>query len=162
MKSKSLPILLVMLILLNGVLIFMLIKKSYKSGTQNKERTFLSKELEFTEDQQIKFIHLDELHREAMRTFEDQTRRNKDLLFNSYSDATVNVDSLSLIIGKINGEKEVEVFRFFKSVREICTEEQQEKFDNIIEKALKGGHNGPPRDGMNHPHGREGVPPPPK
>jgi hypothetical protein len=161
MKSKLLPILLVMLILLNGVLIFMLIKKTHKNVAQNQERTFLANQLEFTEEQQIKFIHLDELHREAMRALEEQTRRHKDLLFHSFSDGAVNIDSLSQIIGKINGEKEVEVFRFFKSVREICTVEQQEKFDTIIEKALKGGQNGPPREGMNHPPMREGMPPPP-
>jgi protein CpxP len=43
--------------------------------------------------------------------------------------------------------KEVEVFRFFKSVRKICTIEQQEKFDEIMNEALKGDRKGPPREG---------------
>ncbi len=161
MKSKLLPVLLVMLILLNGVLIFMLIKKPHKKGNQNQEREFLSKQLKFTEDQQIKFINLDEIHRERMMEFEEQIRKHKDLLFHSFSNDDVNIDSISKIIGRIDGEREVEVFQFFRSVRKICTVDQQEKFDTIIEKALKGGQNGPQRDGRNHPPGREGMPPPP-
>ena len=75
-------------------------------------------------------------------------------MFNSFSDETINIDSLSIVIGTLQGKKEMEVFGFFKSVRKVCTSKQQEKFDKIIRKALKGGNQSPPREGE--------MPPPPR
>ena len=59
----------------------------------------------------------------------------------------VTIDSLSQIIGKLEGKKEAEVFRFFKSVRKICIPKQQEVFDEIIKKAMKGRKRRPPEKG---------------
>ena len=152
MKSKLLPVLLVILMLLNGVLIFMLIKKPHENKRHPQERDFLIMELKFTNNQKDKFLSFDTLHRENMMRFDQQIRRQKDVMFNSFSESLTNIDSLSLLIGELTRKKEVEVFRFFKSVRKICTKEQQTKFDKIISKALKSGKNGPPK-------GRRKLPP---
>jgi hypothetical protein len=145
MKSKLLPVLLVILMLLNGVLIFMLIKKPHENKRHPQERNFLIRELQFTNNQKDKFLSFDILHRENMMRFDQQLRRQKDVMFNSFSESVTNIDSLSLLIGELTRKKEVEVFRFFKSVRKICTKDQQAKFDRIISKALKGGKKGPPK-----------------
>jgi protein CpxP len=145
MKSKLLPVLLVILILLNGVLIFMLIKKPHENKRHQQEKNFLIEELQFTDIQKDKFLSFDTVHRENMMRLEQQIRKQKDVLFNSFSDGVVNIDSLALLIGELAGKKDVEIFGFFKSVRKICTKDQQEKFDKIISKALKGGKKGPPR-----------------
>ena len=152
MKSKLLPVLLVILMLLNGVLIFMLIKKPHENKRHPQERNFLIMELKFTNNQKDKFLSFDTLHRENMMRFDQQIRRQKDVIFNSFSESLTNIDSLSILIGELTRKKEVEVFRFFKSVRKICTKEQQTKFDKIISKALKSGKNGPPK-------GRRKLPP---
>ena len=154
MKSKLSPVLLVLLVVLNGVLIFMLINKPHENRRPKEERNFLIEQLQFTDVQKDRFINLDDTHRENMRSFEDEIRKNKDVLFNSFSDETINIDSLSSVIGTLQGKKEMEVFGFFKSVRKVCTRKQQEKFDKIIKKALKGGNQGPPREGE--------MPPPPR
>jgi hypothetical protein len=159
MKSKLLPVLLVILILLNGVLIFMLIKKPHENRRHPQERNFLIKELQFTDYQKDKFLSFDTVHRGNMMHFDQQLRKHKDVLFNSFSDSTLNIDSLSILIGTLEGEKEAEVFRFFKSVRKTCNKEQKEKFDKIIRKALKGGKKGPPGGGENH-SSRDGRMPP--
>ena len=145
MKSKFLPVLLVILMLLNGVLIFMLIKKPHENKRHPQERNFLIRELQFTNNQKDKFLSFDILHRENMMRFDQQLRRQKDVMFNSFSESVTNIDSLSLLIGELTRKKEVEVFRFFKSVRKICTKDQQAKFNKIISKALKGGKKGPPK-----------------
>jgi protein CpxP len=145
MKSKLLPVLLVILILLNGVLIFMLIKKPHENKRHQQEKNFLIEELQFTDIQKDEFLSFDTVHRENMMRLEQQIREQKDVLFNSFSDGVVNIDSLALLIGELAGKKDVEIFGFFKSVRKICTKDQQEKFDKIISKALKGGKKGPPR-----------------
>ena len=145
MKSKLLPILVVILMLMNGVLIFMLLKKSHVNNRSPQERNFLVKELQFTELQNDKFLSFDAVHRENMLRLDQQIRKQKDILFNSFSDGVVNIDSLGLLIGGLAGKKDIEVFRFFQAVRKICTQGQQEKFDKIINKALKAGKKRPPR-----------------
>ncbi len=145
MKSKLLPILVVILMLMNGVLIFMLLKKSHVNNRSPQERNFLVKELQFTELQNDKFLSFDTVHRENMLRLDQQIRKQKDILFNSFSDGVINIDSLGLLIGGLAGKKDIEVFRFFQAVRKICTQGQQEKFDKIINKALKAGKKRPPR-----------------
>ncbi len=80
-----------------------------------------------------------------MLRLDQQIRKQKDILFNSFSDGVVNIDSLGLFIGGLAGKKDIEVFRFFQAVRKICTQGQQEKFDKIINKALKAGKKRPSR-----------------
>ena len=162
MKSKLLPALLIILIVLNGVLIYMLIKKPHLNKEHRPQRTFLIEELQFTENQKDTFENLDKIHRETMIDLDHKIRKQKDVLFNSFAVESINVDSLITINGNLQAKKEAEVFRFFKSVRKICTPNQQEEFDKIINKALKGGERGgnrPSRNGENH-HPREGIPPP--
>ncbi|MDP5105212.1 MAG: hypothetical protein NWQ31_03470 [Polaribacter sp.] len=159
MKTKLLPILLILLVGLNGFLIFMLINKPHQNFGSQQERNFLIEALQFSDNQKEEFISLDKLHKENMMNFENEVRKTKDLLFNSFSDETANIDSLSTVIGAIQTKKKLEVFRFFKSVRKICNKKQQEKFDKIINKAIRGGNQGqeqgrPPREG--------GMPPPPR
>ncbi|MGY8940268.1 MAG: hypothetical protein ACKVK4_09830 [Flavobacteriales bacterium] len=152
MKSKLLPVLLILLIILNGILIFMLLKKPQENKRHSQERNFLLRELQFTEHQKDKFLSFDAVHRENMMHFDQQIRRQKKVMFNSFSEGLTSIDALSILIGELTRKKEVEVFRFFKSVRKICTKEQQTKFDKIISKALKSGKNGPPK-------GRRKLPP---
>ncbi|MCH3882700.1 MULTISPECIES: hypothetical protein [Tenacibaculum] len=160
MKTKLLPVLLILLIVLNGFLIFMLINKPHERQRPNQERNFLITELGFNDTQKNKFLALDEIHRENMLSFDEEIRKNKDILFNSFSDENFNSD---LIINKISisqAKKETELFSFFSKVRKLCSETQIKKFDRIIKKALRGGNNQPPRDGRKHPPRKGQMPPP--
>lgn len=161
MKSKLLPALLIVLILLNGVLIFMLIKKPHQNRNNRPERIFLAEQLQFSEAQNDILIRLDNDHKENMNSIDYEIRTQKDILYNSFGNEKLNKDSLIHITGNLEVKKELEVFNFFNSVRKICTSEQQEKFDAIINKALKGGNQGPPRNGQNPPP-RDGRIPPPR
>lgn len=161
MKSKLLPALLIVLILLNGVLIFMLIKKPHENRRRQTERNFLTEQLQFSENQNDKFRGLDRVHRKNMMNLDRQIRKQKDILYNSFGDEKINTDSLIAITGNLEVKKEMEIFNFFKSVRKICTQEQQKKFDVIINKALKRANSGPPKEGKNHPP-RNGEMPPPR
>lgn len=156
MKSKLLPVLLFFLILLNGVLIFLLIKKPHvnERNQPNKNQqgiSFLADQLQFSEAQKKQFIEFDKAHREFMMTIDQELLKDKDVLFNSFQKKSFNMDSLTNKIGLLQAKKESVVFVFFKNVRKICTPDQTEKFDNIIKEALKGGvENRPP------PHREEG------
>ncbi len=153
MKSKLLPIILLLLILLNGVLIFMLVKKPHERLNERPERSFLTEQLQFSEEQNMKFMQFDRIHRENMMEIDFKIREQKDVLFNSFQKEDINLDALTNKIGLLTGHKEAEVFRFFKKVRNLCTLEQSKKFDEIIKKALRGGEGRPPNNGN--------MPPPP-
>lgn len=159
MKAKLLPVLLMVLILLNGFLIFMLINKPHEKRGQHPERNFLTKELGFSDKQKNQFIKLDETHRDNMLGIDQQLRKQKDILFNSFQKENFSADSITNQIGKLQAKKEAEVFRFFSKVRALCNKKQTIQFDKIIKKALRGGKPGPPNkrripppeDDMHHP-----------
>jgi hypothetical protein len=160
MKPKILPILLFFLIVLNGVLIFMILKKPHENRHPNSERNFLTEQLQFSDTQKSKFIELDQKHRALMEALDEEIKENKDVLFNSFSQENFNIDSLTNKIGLLEGKKDSEVFNFFKKVRKLCNSEQISNFDKIIKKALKGGDRMPPRDGrLPPPPDSEGMPP---
>ncbi|QXP68104.1 Spy/CpxP family protein refolding chaperone [Polaribacter sp. AHE13PA] len=162
MKSKLLPILLILLLLLNGVLIFMMVKKPHENQRINPTRNFLTEQLSFTETQKASFKTLDVAHRQVMRGLEDQLKDQKDILFDSFNKKDFKIDSLTTKIGLLQAKKDAEVFSFFKQVREICTADQVQKFDKIIKEAIRGGDRMPPNDGNMPPPGNERMPPPPR
>jgi protein CpxP len=59
MKSKLLLAVFVLLILLNGVLIFMLIKKPHQNKRAPQGKNFLTHQLQFTNNQKNKFLSFD-------------------------------------------------------------------------------------------------------
>lgn len=162
MKSKLLPISLILLVLLNGFLIFMLINKPYENISNKRQRSFLTEELNFSKSQKDEFKKLDRTHRELMLNLDEKIIESKDVLFNSFSNNTINIDSLTTKIGFLESKKDAELFSFFSKVRNICSANQKNKFDIIINEALKGGKGKPPRrEGENHPpRGDRRMPPP--
>lgn len=161
MKSKLLPITLLVLVLLNGVLIFMLITKSPQKKKLGSEKNFLTEQLQFSATQEEQFKSLDAVHKRKMMELDHQIMRQKDVLFNSFGDESINIDSLVNITGKLEAKKDLEIFTFFSSVKKICTKSQQEKFNEIINKALKGGKPGLGGKDGNHPPRNGDMPPPP-
>jgi len=162
MKSKLLFILLIFLILLNGFLIFMLIKKPHENQQEFRQRNFLPEQLEFSETQTKQFKELDKTHRNFMMSLEKRIMTQRDVLFNSFQQEDFNIDSLTNKIGLLEAKRESEVFNFFKKVRTICTEEQAVKVDQLIKKAIRGASGqGPQQDGQRMPPPRDGNMPPP-
>jgi hypothetical protein len=168
MKSKLLPIILFLLILLNGALIFMLVKKPHENRQPRPERNFLTEQLNFSDAQTAQFTELNKKHISLMMEINSEVMEQKDVLFNSFQEESFNIDSLTTKIGLLQGKKNLEVYLFFKKVRTLCTLEQSEKFDKIIKKALRGGQGEPggegrpPIDGDMPPPPHEGGPPPPR
>ncbi|MDB4205417.1 hypothetical protein N9764_07665 [Polaribacter sp.] len=162
MKSKLLPILLILLVVLNCVLIFMLINKPHEKQRQHSERNFLTAQLQFSDTQKEQFLKLDIKHRDAMMAIEEKIKEQKDVLFSSFYKENFNSDSLTNKIGFLEGTKEAELFRFFCKVRKLCTSDQAQKFDEIIINALRGGKGGPPNAGNMPPPPGERVHHPPR
>ena len=162
MKSKLLPAILLLLVLLNGVLIFMLVTKPHQNRNLKVPRNFLTEQLQFSDTQQQKFIELDEIHKHKMIEIDRQIITQKNILFNAFDDKNINIDSLASITGQLEAQKDVEVYRFFNSVKEICDKEQQKKFTKIIRKALTRGKSAPLERQGNRPQRDGEMPPPPR
>ncbi len=151
MKKKGLYILLILLLAVNTVLLALIIKDVNNDEKKGPPKPhFLSKELQFTEKQEREFKRLDSEHRNRMMAIDDELGKLRNQLFNSLSDSSVSKESLSVKIGELTSKRDVELFGFFKQVREICDSDQKIKFDQIIEKAIQRGP-GPPRKPKRRP-----------
>lgn len=150
MRKKILYAFFFILLIANGILLFMLINRSHNSASKDN---FLTKELQFNEEQIERFLFLDEEHRNYMKQIEHRIRKHKEVLFGSFSDTTFAYDEVIQEIGELERKKEEELYTFFKEVRKLCTKDQAQKFDLIIKEALhkrgpkgrKPGRKPPPR-----------------
>ncbi len=152
MKKKLLYTVLIILLLANVFLLYMIVTKPQNKDLPQKEN-FLTKELSFSEDQDNRFLELDKIHRTEMLQIDKELRSLRKQLFSSFGKENFSSDSIANRMGALETAKNKELFDFFKQVREICTEQQTAKFDEIIEKALqkrrskfpkRGDRGGPP------------------
>ena len=151
MKKKILYSFLLVLLIVNGVLLYLIIDKKMGGGP-SKGQTFLTDQLKFSQDQKDQFFHLDSEHRDKMKKMDKELSQLRRLLFSSFDNQKNFIDSVTMRIGDVETDKQIELFSFFGDVREICDENQVKKFDEIIQEVLrkrgpkgpKGGHNGPP------------------
>ena len=158
MKKNNLLlyILLIFLIIVNAFFLYNYLGNGEKEDAPEPKRpgNFLAKELGFDELQKEQFRALGKEHHQNMRGLSEGIRALKDDLFKGLSDASlknVNIDSIAALIGEKEKAKDLEVFRHFRSVQELCNDKQKEKFSNIINDALRKG------DGNQRPPSREGA-----
>ncbi len=165
-KNLLLYILLGFLVLVNSFFLFKHFSTADKYGPRGPgPGNFIAKQLEFDESQTQKFEDLEMEHRENIKMLLADIRELKDSLFDRLSDDTVDdseIDAIASQIADKEKTKELETFRFFKAVGELCNDNQKELLKSIIKDALgrqgPPGRNGPPRGRP----GDEGRPPPPR
>lgn len=164
-KNLLLYILLGFLVVVNGFFLFKHFDTTNQKGPKGPSpRNFIAKQLEFDATQSQQFEELDVAHREKMSAILDDIRKSKDVLFDNLTDENSNtseIDSLARIVADKEVKKELETFRFFKAVGEICNDNQKERFKIIIKDALR--RQGPPgqqRPPPGGPRDRHGPPPP--
>lgn len=143
------------MLIINAVLLYLIIDKQSRKGPP-KGQTFLTEELNFSDDQKDQFFMLDVDHRKKMMKMDKELDQLRKLLFNSFDSENISVDSITMKMGDLETEKHNELFFFFSKVRELCNEDQQKKFDKIIQEVLHKRGPKPPKDD------RRGPPPPPR
>lgn len=154
-KNVLLTVLMVFLMVMNGLLLYLVLRKSDRKPRPPK--AFIAHELGFDERQMTKFMKFDEEHHQKMRAIDGQIRELKEILFSYLADekaARNKIDSIGDRIGMLSKERELEVFGYFSSIEEICNESQKRRLKRIVTGALRPG---PP--GGRPPHDR---PPPPR
>ncbi|MEM9076985.1 MAG: hypothetical protein AAGC43_08095 [Bacteroidota bacterium] len=143
-KNIVLIVFLGFLMVMNGVLLFLVVKKP--NQRHGPPREFISNQLDFNEVQTERFMELDREHHRKMRGFDNELRDRKEVLFSHLGDTDFSdkeLDSLTKRISELSKAREMEVFRYFRQIEEICDTKQKQKLQRIVSGALRPG---PPGD----------------
>ncbi|MCG8374017.1 MAG: hypothetical protein MI700_10805 [Balneolales bacterium] len=149
MKLKHLYITgLAIMLMMNGVLIFMMLQKPASAvqqqppsrhespaGLKNK----ILNELQFSTEQMQQFDRLTREHRQAIREIEGQQKEAATSYFNSLKNEAVDIEQqLALLeeLKEFEGRKLQLTYTHFSDLKEICTPEQRAKFGVIVDDML--------------------------
>lgn len=146
-KNKTvyyLFILVLVLIVLNVVTIgfFVFFGKSCDPRNREGKGTpgdYLIHELKFTPEQQSQFENLRSEHHNSVCPFMDEIKKQKTIYFSELKMDridTLKVDSMSKLITELHRKVDLTTFWHFNKIRHICTPQQQERFDEIIQEGL--------------------------
>jgi protein CpxP len=121
-------------------------------GHEGGPGAFLIRELQLNEEQKEVFEKLKHEHHHLVMQIQDSMHLLREPYFNELNNADLHkADSLERLIGQKQASIEHITFDHFRKVRAICNPEQQKKFDQIIQEALRmmapppgGPHDGPP------------------
>ena len=113
---------------------------SKKAGKEGHKKDFnpierMKKELDLTEDQLVKINLLNDDKEESMnqiKVTEQKLRGELVDLLKSNSKDEAKRDSLLNVIGQNKAEQSLHFFNYFSSIREICTQDQKNKFDEMM------------------------------
>ncbi len=137
-KNTLLYILLAFLVVMNGF--FMVKIFGDKPPKHPNPGKFIAKELQFDEAQMEDFSKMNDMHHDEMRKISREIKGLKDQLFAEISETSVNTDKVNDLarrIGEKERQKDLKTFYHFKEVQKICTEDQRERFNTIVQQALK-------------------------
>jgi periplasmic protein CpxP/Spy len=154
-KQKIGLVLVVVLLIANSILLYL--SWSRQSNPQHPRgpgstRLFLTEQLSLTKEQQQKYNDLVQEHRHRINEINQQVREQKDHFFDGLATVTDSsvVDQQAANISRLEAEKDKVTFYHFQALRKILTPQQQEKFDHIIQQALR--QMPPPHEGGPPPH----------
>lgn len=163
LKNRWLHILTILLLIANIVTLTLLWTYNKKNGDakippppSGPVFEFITKELSLNQQQQDAYKILREEHRAAQLVVQDSVRKSKDAFFELMKLPAVS-DSLlqqgSSKAAAFQQQLDILTLKHFQKVRALCNAEQQIKFDNVIQDALR-------KMGNPRPHGPGGPPPP--
>ena len=116
---------------------------------------YLTAELKFDQKQKEAYSLLRDEHHKKAEQLEDSVRHAKDGLFDLMHQTNATEEQITAQANKaaaFNMQLDTLTFHHFQKVRMLCNAEQKEKFDAVINEALRsmgGPHPGPPPGG--HP-----------
>jgi protein CpxP len=159
-RNKLLLLIITVLVISNLALAAFLVfgkKCGPKHMRQGREAfsNFIKKELNFSEEQSGKFQQLTTEHFEKMRPIMQDIRQAKDSFFSLMRQPDVPSDSVLLAgadqIAQKQKFQELQSFRHFRQVRELCNDEQKPKFDTLIKKMINRSFSRGPEKGKKEP-----------
>ncbi|MBS1919843.1 MAG: periplasmic heavy metal sensor [Bacteroidetes bacterium] len=110
---------------------------------------YFEKQLGFTPDQSAKFHILIDQHFETLKPIMKEVRSAKDSLFGLMRFPEIPDSILQQAADNLAQKEkaqELQSFRHFRNVRELCTNEQKPKFDTLINKMINRSFSRPPNN----------------
>ena len=144
LKNKVLVTIIGILLLANIamlVFLFSAMKKPERENSHNRKPahstvSFLESRIGFDKQQISQFNQLKEEHYKKLNPLFEDLRVTKDNFFvlvkDSVSDS--DIDSLANIIGQKQKFLDLQVFHTVQEIRNLCTPQQQVKFDSLLPK----------------------------
>ena len=138
-KNKLFIFIIALLLISNIGLVVFFMGMNKHDSRDNRGRgeitRVLKEEIGFSETQIKEYEEIRMAHREKMRPLFDSIRITKESLYNQLYLPEIN-DSIFNIASSAVGEKQQMIdrhlFNHFRTLRELCTAEQQPKFDTMI------------------------------
>ncbi len=167
-NNRWLPVITLLLITANIVTLALLWtrkgneEKRFPPQPQGAAFEFLTHELKLDAAQQEAYAKLRDEHRDGQRQIQDSIRKAKDEFFALLKQPNVPdslVKQYSLRAVEASQRLDEYTFRHFQKLRAICSPEQQKRFDEVIQDALR--RMGPPGRQGSPPGMRPGEGPPP-
>ncbi|MBO6622027.1 MAG: periplasmic heavy metal sensor [Balneola sp.] len=133
------------LVLLNLILIGLVVgpelgKRDRDRRDGDKRRTFVEKELGFTEEQKQAYDSLNSSHRTETKEIQqkiDEKRREMFRLTRVDGVSIETVDSLTTEIGMLVSNMEFRTYEHISNIRALCTPEQLQKLDSLVQRMIK-------------------------
>ncbi|HSV12356.1 MAG TPA: hypothetical protein VLI68_16375 [Hanamia sp.] len=144
-KTKSLVTIIIFLLITNIAMLvfFILLSKPVDRKQRNRETngmyTSLQNEVGFSKDQLDKYQLLRKEQMEKVKPLFNEVRNAKKefygLIYSSnIPDSLITADADS--IARKQKTLDMQMFTYFKNIRNICTPEQTQKFDSVIKKVV--------------------------
>lgn len=155
-KNKSLISIIIFLLITNIAMLifFVILNKPEEAKIENVEQgrfsTSLQEDVGFSKEQFDEYQALRKDHFEKMRPLFNDLRNTKfqfyDLLHAPFRETVVSESAEQ--IGEKQQQLDLQMFRYFESLRKICRQEQLPKFDTAVKQLIirltdkpgKGGH----------------------
>ncbi len=141
--NRKLTIGIIGLLVINLIVVSFLITGHKKGGdrknsTRHNPAQIIIKKLDFNESQVASLNTLKESHKKNVHSKDEEIRAIKKTIFNSLGDQTsVNIDSLSSMIGAIQEDIEVAHYEHFLRIKALCNEDQLPKFTELSKELSK-------------------------
>lgn len=145
-NNKILVFIIGVLLLSNVALLYFYLRKpcSLKEPPNKSMREYLTERLRnevgFNDSQIAKYQELSTKHKEAMKPLFNDIYMAKDSFYKMLSQPETPDSVLKADLDNIGARQEAidqRIFRHFYMLRQVCTSEQQPKYDSVIQDVIK-------------------------
>ena len=143
-KTKILVTAVVFLLLTNiAILVFFLCCKGpdrrndHGGGREAMMRNFLQKDIGFSDQQLQRYDTLAKIHKESTKSSMEEMRNSREQDLKEISSAGFSDSAISFVATRSSArQKDMlgKMFMHFKDIRQLCTPEQQPRFDSLFYK----------------------------
>jgi periplasmic protein CpxP/Spy len=155
-NSKISTALIILLVVMNGVLLFTLQRKDKPNQTrENRPARMIIDELDFDREQEKTFLMLVHEHRAIVRPLNEQMQNTRRSYFATLkqegkkNEITAEPIEINIQISQLHKEINAANYKHFQDIRRLCVPDQIPKYNKLLKKMAR--HIGGPPPPRNRP-----------